>query len=378
MNKDYLVIFSSHIDSEVKKNHAIETLKHLKKDGIDVCLSTHSSMYIDELSEYVKYSIYDDNNEFLTLQDYIDNSKHINEDLEYGYSNHESFHGFGSVVIKMPGSPHSKSALTLFRNGLIVSRLNNYKWTIYLEYDIEIPKLGFKDFFDLHVNRLTSEGKKCFHYNNISDRLNFLWGGFLLFQTNYIFDNEKFMKRDWYSTKQKWIREWNIGFFESILDYIIRSSFRPDEISTDIIQDKYKEFWDVENLSEIDKFGYQESSDIKNKYLKNNFEIHLYPYIDSNSKKLFLYYYNCGEKKVTLDKILVYSDRILHINKKDISVPVYYWFFEPIEISSLENNDTIILSWEGSVGDESYTHSESIKIEDLESVYKKTMSIKFN
>jgi hypothetical protein len=377
-DSNYLVIFSAHVDSERKKNEIVKTLKHLKESSVDVCLSTHSNLYLSELSQYVKYVIYDDNNEFLTLQDYIDNSKYINEDLEYGYSKHESFHGFGSVIIKMPGSPHSKSALTLFRNGLIISQLNNYKWTIYLEYDIEIPKLGFKDFFDLHVNRLISEGKKCFHYNNISDRLNFLWGGFFLFQTNYIFDNEKFMKKDWYSTKQKWIREWNIGFFESILDYIVRSSFRSDEIATDIIQDKYKEFWDAENLSEIDKFGYQESSHVKNKYLKNNFEIHLYPYIDSNNKKLFLYYYNCGEQKVTLDKILVYSDRILHMNKKDVTAHVYGWSFEPIEITSLENDDTVILSWEGSVGKESYSHTESIKIEDLESVYKKTMSIKFN
>jgi hypothetical protein len=66
------------------------------------------------------------------------------------------------------------------------------------------------------------------------------------------------------------------------------------------------------------------------------------------------------------------------MNKKDVTAHVYGWSFEPIEITSLENDDTVILSWEGSVGKESYSHTESIKIEDLESVYKKTMSIKFN
>jgi hydroxymethylpyrimidine pyrophosphatase-like HAD family hydrolase len=74
---NYLVIFSAHVDSENKKNETIETLKQLKESNIDVCLSTHSNLYLDELAQYVKYVIYDDNNEFLILQDYIDNCKYL-------------------------------------------------------------------------------------------------------------------------------------------------------------------------------------------------------------------------------------------------------------------------------------------------------------
>ena len=94
---DYLVIFSAHVDSEIKKTETIKTLKHLKELNIDVCLSTHSALYLDELSEYVKYVVYDKNNEFLTLQDYIDNSKYIDDVAKYGYPNGKTFHNFGHV-----------------------------------------------------------------------------------------------------------------------------------------------------------------------------------------------------------------------------------------------------------------------------------------
>ena len=164
MNNTYLVIFSAHVDSEIKKNETIETLKHLKESDIDVCLSTHSNLYLDELSQYVKFVVYDNNNDFLTLQDYIDNCKHISGVARYGYPSSKISHNFGQVEINIPGSPHSKCALSLLRNGIILSGLNNYRWTIYLEYDVKIPKFGFKHFFDYHINILLESGKKCLYY----------------------------------------------------------------------------------------------------------------------------------------------------------------------------------------------------------------------
>ena len=174
MKNNYLVIFSAHVDNENKRDETIKTLKHLKESNIDVCLSTHSNLYLDELSQYVKFIIYDKNNEFLTLQDYIDNSKYIDDVQKYGYPNGKTFHNFGHVSITTPGSPHSKCALSLLRNGVMISELNNYKWTIYLEYDIKIPRLGFKSFFDYYIDKLVESGKKCFHYETKFDGFNFL------------------------------------------------------------------------------------------------------------------------------------------------------------------------------------------------------------
>lgn len=379
MKNDYLVIFSSHVDSEVKKNKTIETLKHLNESNIDVCLSTHSNLYLDELSQYVKYVIYDDNNEFLTLQDYIDNCQYIDDVSKYGYPNGKTFHDFGEVSISMPGSPHSKCALSLLRNGVFLSQLNNYKWTIYLEYDIEIPRLGFKHFFDFHIELLTNLGKKCFYYETKFDSFHFLWGGPFIFETNSVFNNEKFMKNDWYSSNQNWIKEWYIGFFESVLEHIMNDSFNKNEIISKIIQENYKNFWEINDLSEIGKFNYETTFYEKNKYLRKVFQIHLYPNIDSNGdSKLYLYCNNRGGVEVNLSKILVYSDNVLHINKKHEIVYPYNWFIIPIDISELSNNDTVILSWVGAIDNESFSNTESIMVGNLVNVHKNIMSITFN
>lgn len=376
---NYLVIFSAHVDSENKKNETIETLKHLKESNIDVCLSTHSNLYLDELSQYAKYVIYDDNNEFLILQDYIDNCSHLDKGSIFGGTSMSIYHSFGKLSIGIPGSPHSKCALSLLKNGIMVSGFNNYKWTIYLEYDIKIPKLGFKHFFDQHINILSESGKKCFYYYlSGSLGLNFLWGGPFIVETSSIFANEKFMKNDWYYNKQNWIKEWQKGFFESIIEYTINSSFSENEIISETIEDNFKKFWDIDDLSKIGKFNYTDTFSNARKYLTEIFKINLYPYIDNDgNKKLFLYFYNRGDKKVNLTKILVHSDYILHMDEKNKIVHEDVWFLLPIEINGLSDNDTIALSWTGSVENEFYSGTQSIKISDLESVYKNIMNVVF-
>jgi len=375
---NYLVIFSAHVDNENKKNEVIETLKHLRKSNIDVCLTTHSNLYLSELSQYVKYVIYDENNEFLTLQDYIDNCSYTQDTFRYGISERKTFHDFGKVSTRAAVSPHSKSALLLIRNGLILSELNGYKWTIYLEYDIKIPNLGFKHFFDYHINRLVESGKKCFYYENGLESFASMWTGPFIFETSPVFNHEKFMKRDWYSSTKNWIKEWSLGFFESIIDHILNESFNKEEIITETIQEKYKSFWDVDTFYEIGRFSHKGDLSNGRNYLKNSFSINLYPNLNKEgNKKLFLYYYNSGDKKVNLNKFLVHRGNVLCIDKKNISVYPYNWSLIPVEVDKNLNDDVVILSWEVSIENESYSNSESIKIGDLESVYKNIMSIDF-
>ena len=380
INNNYLVIFSAHVDSENKRDETIETLKHLKESNIDVCLSTHSNLYLDELSQYVKYVVYDNNNEFLMIQDYVDNCNHIKNSFEFGYSESKTFHNFGHVSIKTPCSPHSKSALLLVKNGVILSELKGYKWTIYLEYDIKIPNLGFKHFFDYHINKLLESGKKCFYYENKLKDESFisLWGGPFVFETNSVFNHKKFIKNDWYSNNKNWIEEWYLGFFESILDRIINDVFTKNEIIVEIIQENYKKFWDVDNFYQIGKFNYKDGLSNNDKYLKNSFRIHLYPNIDNDgNKKLFLYYYNSGDIKINIKQILVYSNNVLHFNKKNDFVNPHNWSLNPINISNLSNDDTVVLTWTGSIENENYTSTESIKISNLENAYKNIMNITF-
>jgi hypothetical protein len=376
---NYLVIFSAHVDSENKKNETIETLKHLKESNIDVCLSTHSDLYLEELAQYAKYVIYDDNNEFLILQDYIDNSKYLNNGSSFGASRMKISHSFGELSIGIPGSPHSRCALSLLKNGIMVSGFNNYKWTIYLEYDIKTPKLGFKHFFDHHIDTLVASNKKCFHYCMTgSTGLEFLWGGTFIVETGPIFSHEKFMKNDWHSSNQNWIKEWQKGFFESVIEYTINSSFNEDEIIAETIQDSFEKFWDIEDFSKLGKFYYTDTFSNARKYLTVKFKINLYPYIDNDgNKKLFLYFYNGGDKKVDLTKVLVRSDEVLHIDDQNKIVHEDVWFLLPIEINGLSDNDTVVLSWTGSIENEFYSGTQSIKISDLESVYKNIMNVVF-
>lgn len=379
MDNNYLVIFSAHVDSENKKNETIETLKHLKESNVDVCLSTHSNLYLDELSQYAKYAIHDSNNEFLILQDYIDNSKHLDTDYNFGMTKLEHYHDFGKVSICMPGSPHSRCALSLLKNGIMISGFNNYKWTIYLEYDIKIPKLGFKHFFDHHIDTLVTSDKKCFYYGINSHGLNFLWGGPFVFETLPVFNNEKFMKKDWYSNNQNWIKEWHVGFFESVIEYTIESSFSKNEIITEIIEDNFKKFWDLDDISKIGKFNYTDTFPNARKYLMEEFKINLYPNIDNDgNRRLFLYFFNSGDKKVDLAKISVHSDYVLHIDEQNKIVYAKAWFLIPIEINELKDNDAVVLSWTGSVENEFYSGTQSIKISDLENVHKNLMNIEFN
>jgi hypothetical protein len=380
MNNNYLVIFSAHVDNEIKKNETIQTLKHLRDSKIDVCLSTHSTLYLDELSEYVKYVIYDNNNEFLSLQDYLDNCNHINS-FKYGMSQNKTFHSFGVVTTNNPCSPHSKSALLLIRNGIILSEFNKYDWTFYLEYDIKIPTLGFKHFFDYHIDILVKRNKKCFYYENRLDDESFisLWGGPFVFNTTSVFNHNKFIKNDWFSTKEGWIEEWHLGFFESILEHIINDVFDDNEIIVENIHQNYKKFWNVDNFYQIGKFNYKDNSQTKNQYLKESLNIHIFPNMENDGdKKLYLYYYNSGEKTIKLKKILVYSNTLLHINKSDIIVNPYNWSIIPIDIDKLTDDDKITLTWEGSLGNENYSGTESIIIGNLDSVHNNIMNINFN
>jgi hypothetical protein len=296
-------------------------------------------------------------------------------------SQNKTFHSFGVATTNNPCSPHSKSALLLIRNGIILSELNKYDWTFYLEYDIKIPNLGFKHFFDYHIDILVKRNKKCFYYENRLDDESFisLWGGPFVFNTSSVFNHNKFIKNDWFSTKEGWIEEWHLGFFESILEHIMNDVFDDNEIIVENINQNYKRFWNVDNFYQIGKFNYKDNLHTKNKYLKESLNIHIYPNIENpDDKKLYLYYYNSGEKTIKLKKILVYSNTLLHINKSDIIVNPYNWSIIPIDIDKLTDDDKITLTWEGSLENENYSGTESIIIGNLDSVHNNIMNINFN
>jgi len=376
---DYLIILCSHIDNVEKKNTVLESLQYFKENNIDVCFSTHSGEFLTEISEQVKFITYDSNNEFLSFQDYVDNAKFIENKYKYGYPNGTSYHDFGYTSISMPGSPHSKSALSLLRNGIIVSQHNKYKWTVYLEYDITQPINGFKQYVENIINELESKNKKCFYYNNIFDGFSFLWGGLFIFNTESVFSYKKLINGNWFLSKKDWIKEWYLGFFESVVEYCFVNIFKENEIHSEIIQEKVSDVWGVDNVSEISLYKYESNYYQKNKYLRKIFEIHLYPEINKfGDKKLHLYYYNRGEQKIKLNEILVYSKNSLHLNIKNIEILPHHWFRHPINIDNLSVNDTVTLIWDGETNGEKLSTKEEIRIGDIEKIEDNIIKIVFN
>jgi hypothetical protein len=377
--ESYLVVLCSHIDTLDKKNTVLETLRYFKENNIDVCFSTHSTDFLDEISEQVKFLIYDYNNEFLFYQDYIDNAKYIDDKYKYGHPNGTSHHNFGYTSISFPGSPHSKSALSLLRNGVLISHHNKYKWTIYLEYDIIQPKVGFKNYFETIIKDLEKNNKKCFYYNNIFDNFSFLWGGLFFFETESVFNYKKLTEGKWILTKKDWIKEWHLGFFESIVDFCFNEIFNKNEIFSGTIQDQSNRVWGVSKVSDISLYRYEADFYKKNQYLRKTFLIHMYPEIDKfGNKKLHLFYYNRGNQKVIMEEILVYSDTLLHLNLRKVEVLPHHWSTLPIDISGLKSDDIITLNWIGKTNNEEHSEREKLKLEDIEKVESNIIKIVFN
>jgi hypothetical protein len=378
MKDNYLVVFCSHVDSQSKKETVINTLEEFKKEGLDVCFSTHSPEYLDEISSYVKYVVYDNNNQFILKNDYLLNSDLIDSDyFKYGVSAYKRYETFGTVIELNPGSPHSKSALSLLKNGVSISRLNNYKWTIYLEYDIKKPVLGYKNFFDSQIKLLENSDKKCFHYNN-SNNFQFLWGGFFLFDTERVFNNDLLMNTDWYSSSRSWIKTFKLGFFESVVESILKNSFFAEEISNKLISEDSLRIWGIEKYIDLQKYHYEETFYNGEYDLKKFFNINLYPAIKGDKTFLVLFAHNLnGNTGVRVDNLQVKSLSQILISKNNLEVPINGWYYERIDVTNFFENDIIKLNCRCDNGVDFFNVSEEIKVKHIKNIHDNLLRIEF-
>jgi hypothetical protein len=368
MKNNYLLLICAHVDSEEKKEFVIENLLKLKEKNIDVCFSTHSSMYLDEISKLVKFIIYDNNNEFVVRNDYIKNSDLLNNNqFEFGSSYIYKSESFGKILNFIPGSPHSKSALSLLKNGIGVSILNLYKWVVYLEYDIVSPISGFKDFIERRINILQESNKKCFYYLQDRPELNFIWTGFFICDTSIISNNKSLLSTDWFSSKRNWIKKWKIGFFESIVESILKESYSTDQIIYKPITDDFNEWSiDVENLtSHINKFTYHQTLN-KNLYFKNNYEIDIYPSISNNEYKLNLYIGNNNEYIIDIKNIIINDGENTIFYIDNLSANPYSWNLYPIPFNE---KSTLYFTYEIVKNDNTVLFSEVIDTNNIENIY---------
>ena len=375
-DKRYLVILCSHVDSEKKKNKVVETLKHLKDEGIDVCFSSHSSDYLEEISSHSKFTIFDSNNEFITKNSYLQNGDLLDDDFaKYGLSFDVQSHSFGKVIDHKTGSPHSKSALSLLKNGVSVSESNFYEWTIYLEYDIPIPLNGFRSFFEERLDLLEKNDKNCFYYLNDTPNFKFLWGGFFMYKTKQVSENIKLMKTDWFSNSRNWVSSWKLGFFESIVEYVLNETFGGSIINRKITEDSKLE-WGIDSYLDLSKFKFEETFFKKENSLDQRLRIGVYPSFVDGKYKLFLYVYNrTDDGEILITRLTIKGDdkNIFEIN--DFSLPSFCWNLWEVDFK--DSND---VSLNYTISDLNYSkqNSEFFKTENLKKITDRLARIEFN
>ena len=282
MNK-FLVILCAHVETVEKKNVVLETISSMNNEGIDVCYLSHTNLYLDEISEKVKFCYYDSNNEYLERGIYLENADLLADLIETNMSYFSS--DFGTIIDFIPGSPHTRSALRLFKNGTNISYSNFYDWTIYMEYDLHIPTKGFKHFFDSKIKLLVESNKKCFYYRNDEIHTKYLWGGLFIYKTVNIYENSKLTLFDWSGSSRKWVEAWGLGVFESIVESIIKQSFSEDEIIVENIRYASEDVWNISNYGNLGRFSYYDSP----YSLEHVMKIGIFPFLDGSDYELNLF-----------------------------------------------------------------------------------------
>jgi hypothetical protein len=367
MNNKFLLIICAHVDSKSKKNFLIKNLKELKDENIDVCLSTHSTMFLDELSNFVKYVVYDSNNYLITKQDYLDNSNLLDSSklscydvfgLEYSMT-HDAF----SVIDNIPDSPHSRSALSLFKNGLIIAKSNSYKWVSYLEYDIQKPKLGFKNLIETKINSLTAGNKKCFYY--LHDFKKFLWGGFFICDVETICENVNFFKNDWVS-KRDWIKNWKLGFFESIVEFLFEETYTLEQIEKKIITEDCYNIWDIDSYHRLNNFVFIQSLNIEKIKIIKNLTAGIYPYFDGEYRLIF-YAFNTNNFKICVNNIIIKKNDNVFLDIPHLPIDINCWFIENVPIDDCDN--ILDFTYEVSIDEQITKFTEKFDLRNIENIY---------
>lgn len=375
MKNNFLVLLCGHVDSEKKKNLVLETLEGLKKEGIDVCYCTHTSNYLDEISNKVKFTIFDSNNHFVSKSDYIENVDLLVDLEKYPASVNIKYESFGTIYDFRPLSPHSRSALSLLKNGTIVSQSNLYEWSVYLEYDIPTPKYGYKKLIESKISILENKNMDCFYYKNDSNGYQFLWGGLFIFRTKHLHNNHKFIGHDWYGSSRNWILNWQLGFFESICQNIFEYSFSSGKILAESIINDSLEQWSQVDYHSIQKHHFDESYQIIEKILEKGLILGLYPSKSGNQYSINLYINYIMPEQLLISNIAVKNENEVLFQIDELYPTPGYWYLWPIEYNNCKK---VVLEYTISSG--IYTENLSLthNLEYTEIMYNNLCRIEFN
>lgn len=343
MIKKYLVNIACYLNSEIKKDAAVKLIKHLRESGVDVCVTLHSNDYLSELANLANFVYFDEKNEMIKKEDIINNLDLIKEDYErYGAYPTYFTHDFGSIVdICTPRCPHSKSALSLFKAGIIVGLHHHYDWVVYLEYDLPIPKQGYKKLFEEKIQIMETQDADAFFYRVSPKHLGGIYGAPIIVKSNIILKSN-LLCEDWFLSNRNWVKHWQCAYFEKTIEMILKSENKFKTIDQDIDllcmtdwgvprDDDFNGSCRMVQLENSQKtyeyIDYHESH-----YQTNLSVVYICPYKikNSNDYGLSIYARNDGRIntdfyiKVYIDDNLVYGQNRLILAK--------HWFFDCLDI----------------------------------------------
>jgi hypothetical protein len=333
-----LVVVSGHVTDEEKKDYVVQLLDTLKKENLNLCYVTHASNYLEELSKRVDFLYYDKNNLLMSDADYLTHSNLLDAtSYNYGVFYRWNNLPFGKVIMNTIVK-HGPAVVILTKNAIDIANSNHFKWIVFIEYDIILPKNGFAQFIRDKLALLISNNKKCLLYQRPDAA--FIYPGILIFTPEDILTHSMFLKTDWYSSAKNWISTWKLGFSETVIQNILTSVFKNDILEYNIAEDA-KQYWGVDHYSKLHIYSQAHTQPV----------IRLIPHKQDENFLLNVFISNIDHNTLHISNLTVYnkSNNSIIYNITNKTMNAGEWWYFTLTSTLYDSTDIIELQYTSNI-----------------------------
>jgi hypothetical protein len=262
MNKSKtLVAITGHIENETHYTKTLNLIQSLKSEGYTVLYSTHSAKMLDDISNPCDFVIYDSNNLLTNYDEFISNSEHVRQvkNLRYKSQMFLNEHLANKHFRISFAAKHNPAYLILFKRAVQFSLINNFEWVFILNYDVEIPAMGFSSYIGDTITELENSNLKCMIYYPTEHT--FMYPDLVLFSPTVIKDVGPFLNVNWESSVSEIIKLWGATVSENIIHNVLYNWFGDTILYKSIETDSIK-YWNYPSYHNIAK-GFAEMSTLR-------------------------------------------------------------------------------------------------------------------
>lgn len=371
----YIVGITAHINNETKLEILLGQLRELHADGVDVCLSINSGQYLEELTKWVKYLVYDSDNAIPNQQFYLDNANIVHNTM-------------GSVLwwlgvpegwvarYRIPFSGIGRPAFRLWWNSITTAYTHHYKWVCHMEYDIVRPTMGWKRYFEGIINELEQSNKSVFYYNDWDNLLS----GTVFVITSEFATNPILCNTDWYSSKEEWIRFCGTGVAEHLMSNALNAVYPVEKILTRRLSDDAVSVWGVSDEWDLNVSNQESMITSQKGHHRSGMNVgsgevvHVMPQRIDGEWVLHLLAHSKTEE-VLRDIRVEYDATTVHILDE---ITLYGGCWYRVTLPPPDGVGVVRLTYSKRIADTVNTYTESYRTNDLERIYNHLMSIKTN